>query len=314
MRVKINILSPYRKGGPWQWSEDLARELNKNNIQARHVHGLFKLLGSPFFQNCDLVHTTVPIPFSLWNKPMVLTIHGDYRKDKNIWSAFYPLAIKKADRVTVPSEFLKKELGLKEAIVIPNGVQADFLPDKEEFNKNNFKFVTVTNFNFEGKVRGMELLIEILESLRQKVAIPFSLTIVGGGKWLNQIREKYKDRPYLTFTGYSEKVREILNQHDLFLYYSFHDNFPIAILEAMACGLPVISNNVGALEEIIISEKEGCLCKNEQDFLKNLEGLIAHPDNLPLIRKAAFQRVKDVFSWPRISLLYKKCCEELIVC
>ncbi|MBI4365187.1 MAG: glycosyltransferase, partial [Deltaproteobacteria bacterium] len=178
--MKINILSPYRRGGPYQWSEDLAGALNKNGIRARHVHTLPELLASPFFQDCDIVHATVPIPFSLWKKPIVLTMHGDYRRERNVWSRFYPLAIKQADLITVPSEFLKRELGLEKAVVIPNAVAADRFAEGKQFHQRHPKFVTVTNFNFEGKAKGVEILIEILEQFRRKNNTDCSFTIVGG--------------------------------------------------------------------------------------------------------------------------------------
>ncbi|MBI4412437.1 MAG: glycosyltransferase [Deltaproteobacteria bacterium] len=146
--MKINVLTPYRKGGPYTWGENLVRELNRRDIRARHIHRIPELLASPFFKDCDIIHTAVPLPFNFWNKPIVLTVHGDYRREKNIWQKFYPLAVKRADCVTVPSEFLKKELGIERAVVIPNGVETASYPENKPFDLNHLKFVTVTNFNF----------------------------------------------------------------------------------------------------------------------------------------------------------------------
>ena len=60
--------------------------------------------------------------------------------------------------------------------------------------------------------------------------------------------------------------RQEVLKNDLFLYYSVHDNFPIAILEAMALGLPVVTNDVGAVREMIRPGENGYITVSEEDY------------------------------------------------
>ena len=45
--------------------------LNKNDIKAGQIHTLSSLSKSCLYQDADIVHTTVPIPFKLWKRPIV---------------------------------------------------------------------------------------------------------------------------------------------------------------------------------------------------------------------------------------------------
>ena len=85
--MKINILTPVRKGGPYLIGKQLAEELNKKGHKAKHIHKLKDLLLSPFKQDCDTVHSMgIPVFFSFWKKPYILTVHGEYPIEKNIWN------------------------------------------------------------------------------------------------------------------------------------------------------------------------------------------------------------------------------------
>ena len=120
--MKVDILTPIRFGGPQKWGDDLVKKLKTKGIEAKNIHNFWGIIKRFFWTDADIVHTTLPLFFTFHNKPVILTIHGDYTREKNIGSYLYGLAIKKAKKITVPSEFLKKELKLKNAIVIPNGI------------------------------------------------------------------------------------------------------------------------------------------------------------------------------------------------
>ena len=120
--MKVNVLTPVRKGGPYSWGVDLTYMLNQNGIPTKHVHSLPMLLGSCLHQSTDVVHTSVPIPFKLWKRPTVFTVHGDYTVEQNMWQRFYPRTIAHASAITAPSQYLKQKLGLERATVIPNAL------------------------------------------------------------------------------------------------------------------------------------------------------------------------------------------------
>ena len=166
--MKVDILTPIRFGGPQKWGDDLVRALKQEGVEARNIHNFWGIIKRFFYTNADIIHSTLPLFFNLQGKNIILTIHGDYRKEKNIWKYFWPLAIKRTDRITVPTEFLKSELNLEDAVVISNGIfLEDYKPIK--YNKGGtLQIVTVTGFSFWDKARGVIELLKILEEAKKK--------------------------------------------------------------------------------------------------------------------------------------------------
>ena len=77
---------------------------------SEHKNKLWQLLLAPFYQNCDIVHSTIPIFFSFWRKPYVLTIKGDFTIEKKRYRWPYKKAIKKA-KAGCKGEQLKRKSG-----------------------------------------------------------------------------------------------------------------------------------------------------------------------------------------------------------
>jgi len=297
--MTISILTPPRLGGPFYWARDLADSLNERGIKSEHVYQIRKLLLSPLYQNVDIVHTTVPIPFKLWKKPIVFTIHGDYINERNIWQRFVPKTITRADAITVPSQYLKQKLGLDEAVVIPNAVFPERFKSAQHGDRDKLNLVTIMSFYFPDKVRGLLNIIEILGKVQN---YRLKYTIVGGGPYLEKIKHQISaiKKVAVKFTGFLPEPKPVLADADVFLYYSYHDNFPIAILEAMACGLPVITNNFGPPSEIIDNEKNGYIAENDETYLKYLLNLLDSPDLRQNIGLKARQTVEEKFSWQKV--------------
>ena len=63
------------------------------------------------------------------------------------------------------------------------------------------------------------------------------------------------------FPGYIENVNELLSCIDVYIYSSFHEGFGLAVIEAMAAGIPVIASDVNALNTLVDHEVNGLLFK-----------------------------------------------------
>jgi len=299
--MKINILTPVRAGGPYNWGRDLVNQLSKRGFEAKHVHGLLELLTSPLYQKADIVHTSVPLAFRLWKKPVVLTIKGEYSIEKTIWQPLYPAAIRKANIVTTPSYFLKERLNLKDAIVIPNTIFPEQFRVVKHTDKDVVNLVTVTKFHFKDKARGVLDILEILSSLPREVHKHINYSVVGGGPYLGQvIREAKRCEVNVKFYGILQDSRQVLQGSNIFIYYSHHDNFPNVILEAMACGLPVITNDVGAVSEIIENEKDGFIATNHDSYGEYLFDLINNLNLRAKVGQKARKAVESKFSWENV--------------
>lgn len=295
--MRINILTA-RFGGPFTWGKDLTYMLNDRCIEAKHIHTLFALSKSCLRQDVDIVHTTVPFPFRLWKKPVVLSMRGDYTIERSIWNRFVPKTIAQADVITTPSQYLRLKLDLGKAIVIPNAVVPQGFTLSQHGARDELNLVTIANFYFPDKVRGLLSVIGILNKVQSH---HFSYTVIGGGPYLGTIRRQISGTwVNIRFTGFLPDPRPALAASDIFLYYSYHDNFPNVILEAMACGLPVITNNVGAVSEMIDNGENGYIAETDEHYLQYLLNLLDSPDLRQKIGLKARQTVEQKFNWEKV--------------
>jgi glycosyltransferase involved in cell wall biosynthesis len=304
--MKVNIITPIHPGGPYYAGKDLASILNMKSVSANWIRELNRVLLSPIYQNADIVHSCdVPIGIRLWKKPLVLVIHGEYPIEKTIWRPLYPRAIRMADIIITPSYFLKERLNLKQGYIIPNAIFPDLFPQISYESKKIINLLTITGFQFKDKAVSVLEILGILDDLPEEKRKIIKYSIVGGGRFLNSvIQESKKYRIDVEYLGYLSNPKTYLEKSDIFLYYSNHDNFPLVILEAMACGLPIISNQVGAIGEIIENEKNGFISVDKNSYSKILCDLINNLELRIQVGNQARVTVEKKFNWENVVCKY----------
>ena len=90
-----------------------------------------------------------------------------------------------------------------------------------------------------------------------------TLLMVGDGPDRQRAEQKCRELKVcgkVRFLGKQEQVEEVLSISDLFLTPSGSETFGLAALEAMSCGVPVVSSNIGGLPEVNIHGETGYLC------------------------------------------------------
>lgn len=93
--------------------------------------------------------------------------------------------------------------------------------------------------------------------------IQAKLLLVGDGPDRQRAEQRCRELGicnHVRFLGKQEQVEEVLSIADLFLIPSGAETFGLAALEAMGCGVPVVSSNIGGLPEVNIHGKTGFLC------------------------------------------------------
>ena len=192
--------------------------------------------------------------------------------------ALRPLLIKAltgADRIITVSDSLRRlalELGVApaRAQVVANGVDADkFHPADRAAMRARFKLpaearVLITVGGLVER-KGFHRVIELMPALLQQFP-ELHYLVVGGpcaeGDWGGRLRQQVEalglgERVHFLGTVRPEALREPLSAADLFVLSTRNEGWANVLLEAMACGLPVVTTDVGGNAEVVARPELG---------------------------------------------------------
>ncbi len=239
------------------------------------------------YEKLDLLHVHYAIPHAtsayLANQilkkenrgtKIITTLHGTDITLVGLEPSFLPLvkfSIEESDGVTAVSRFLKEKTITnynikKEIEVIHNFIDTNvFKPVcNEQFKKHvapNGEKILVHTSNFR-QVKRVPDTIRILKEVQKK--IPARLVLVGDGPERSESERLARElgvQKDVMFLGKQDGLAEILSSADLFLMPSQSESFGLSALEAMACGIPVISSSVGGLPELVRHNETGFIAE-----------------------------------------------------
>ncbi|MCC6019382.1 MAG: glycosyltransferase family 4 protein [Candidatus Verstraetearchaeota archaeon] len=288
---------------------------------------------------CDVVHAQYVFPSALWGLagkilriPVVVTSHGvDIQKDKSIGygmrlyrslAMYIWLTLKLIDIHIVVSKSMVKDAieagsNPSKIQVVYNGIdtrKASLLGDIETVEKYGIHkedFVILYLGRLHPK-KSLEDLVKAFPRVVQKVPNA-KLVIAGKGSEeakLKKLVEELKLQGKVIFTGFvSENEKwSLLKRCDVFVLPSIVEAFGIALIEAMACGKPVIATRVGPFPEIIKNGETGILvpAHSPSDLADAIINLAQDPEKRMLIGKKAKEEVENRFDIRKIANDYLK--------
>lgn len=200
---------------------------------------------------------------------------------KLIDKIFYRFGITKFNKIIVQSIDMKNMLlemnsAVEEKIfLINNPIDIEFIENeiKNIEKKKNIKLNLISIGRLSHQ-KGYDLLIETLSKIKNK---NFILKILGTGPGEKKLKDLIKEKNLennVMFLGFKKNPYKYLAQADFFISSSRFEGFPNTVLEACACGVPVIANNYpGGINEIIIPNLNGEIIdiKDEKAFQKALD-------------------------------------------
>jgi L-malate glycosyltransferase len=291
------------------------------------------------FEKLDLLHVHYAIPHATSaylakemmrkNRDLKIftTLHGTDITLVGLEPSFLPLvkfSIEKSDGVTTVSRFLKEKTLTNYSIeadirVIPNFVDTNlFKPESHgDFRKAiapNGEKILVHTSNFR-PVKRVPDTIRIFEKVQKE--IPSKLILVGDGPDRSECERLSRQLDLcdtVKFLGKQEGLVEILSSSDLFLIPSQSESFGLAALEAMACGLPVVSSSVGGLPELVKHNETGFIAEigDVDRMAKYALELLGNEKKYKLFSENSRQRAVDKFDKSKVVPLYEEYYEQIL--
>src|SRR5438093_1030001 len=212
------------------------------------------------------------------------------------------------DTVFVKSEayrqsWIKHVFALSKLKLFPRGL------DTELFNRARpepafFEKFGATNGQvrllYVGRIsreKDLDLLAAAYRRLRDE-GLPVQLFVVGHGPYSETFA---KSLPEALFTGYltGNELATAYASADIFVFPSTTDTFGNVILEAQACGVPVVVSDSGGPKELVQDTANGLITKSndEEDFARAIRALVTNPALRERMGKSARNSVIDR-SWP----------------
>ncbi len=293
------------------------------NIDVLHVHYAIPHAYAGYMAKQMLADDGIHIP-------MVTTLHGtDITLVGNhpFYKPAVSFSINKSDVVTSVSESLKEDTYRlfdikKEIVVIPNFIELS-KEKKEKKEKNtpchrslmaNDDEMIVTHISNFRKVKRINDIVSIFYEIQKEV--PAKLMMVGEGpekENAEYLCEKLGIHNKVIFFGNSNEIDKILCFSDLFLLPSETESFGLAALEAMSCGVPVISSNSGGLPEVNKDGFSGYLSDvgNVAKMSQDAIALLKNKEQLKQFKINALQTAK-LFDIQQIIPLYEQVYHDAI--
>lgn len=299
-----------------------------------------KLVDVAKFAGLDLVHVHYAIPHAsaAWmaqrilaaqgiRLPFITTLHGTDITLVGRDPSFEPVitfSMERSDAVTAVSESLKRDtyahFPLKRDVrVIPNFVCLDQYPRdpdgvlRKRYAPNGEKLlVHVSNFR---PVKRVEDAVRMLALLQQR--LPVRLLMIGDGPERQRIENGCRataNCSSIVWLGKMTRPEEIMADCDLFVLPSESESFGLAALEAMACGLPVVSTNVGGLPEVNRDGVSGLLSPlgDAQRMADNAYAILHDPSVHQRFREGALATARE-FDLRKVLPRYEALYEQVLM-
>ena len=291
------------------------------------------------FEKLDLLHVHYAIPHATSaylakqmlskNRDLKIftTLHGTDITLVGLEPSFLPLvkfSIEQSDGVTSVSRFLKEKTLTNYSCeadirVIPNFVDTEFFKpgNNGDFKKTlapNGEKILVHTSNFR-PVKRVPDTIKIFEKVQKE--IPSKLILIGDGPDRSECERLSRQLDLcdkVKFLGKQDGLVEILSSSDLFLIPSQSESFGLAALEAMACGLPVISSSVGGLPELVKHNETGFIAEigDVDRMAKYTLELLSNEKKYKLFSENSRQRAVNKFDTSKVVPLYEEYYEQIL--
>jgi glycosyltransferase involved in cell wall biosynthesis len=249
--------------------EESVCNIEGSNVANRYLYEQFILAGKVASAGCDVLHSLGYVGPIMPPCAHVVSIHDSnfavpFNKmpllKRHILRWFVTKSAQKADAVITISKFsagqIKKWTGIDES-----KIHVTYCSAKEKIEmspyENTPKLYLLTGATTYPH-KNIETVVFAFEFLKRNGSYPNLKLVVFGGEnpyqlWLKKTVGKMGLGDSVLFTGYlkEKELNYLYANSSIFIFPSLYEGFGIPVIEAMRCGVPVISSSEGALAEIV---------------------------------------------------------------
>ncbi|MGA3294927.1 MAG: glycosyltransferase [Candidatus Acidiferrales bacterium] len=241
-------------------------------------------------------------------KPYVLTLHGGRLPE---FSASRPARVRRllasAVAVTAPSKYLTERMRpyRDDLLLIPNAIDLDSYPFKLRRGAAS-RLIWLRAFH---EIYNPVLAVRVLSRLARELP-EIHLTMIGPDKGDGSLQRARQEAESLgvsanvTFLGAvpKQQVPEKLADADIFLNTSNVDNTPVSVMEAMACGLCIVSTNVGGVPYLLDDGNDALLVPpNDAGAMAQAVRRILARSDLAQHLSVQARRNAEQFNWTAVT-------------
>lgn len=276
----------------------ISRICNKNQIDVMHMHTSYG-------------HTLGMLSTLLGNKARLILSRRVDNPIRNSWFTSWKYNHKRIERILTVSDAIKEILMNKlkdpsKILTVHSGIDISKFKDKGTRNylrdKYNLKRDTILigNTSALSDHKDYPTFIRTAGYLISK-GLNARFFIIGTGELEEIIRKLILEqglREYVIMTGFMKNLPEVLPELDIFFMPSKTEGLGTSILDAFACGVPVVATRTGGIPEMVIHEKTGLVSpvKDYRNLGDNIQRIINEPELKKKITSYAKKLVEEKFS------------------
>ena len=229
-------------------------------------------------------------------------------KKKDSSKMGYELCLKLSHYLVTGSEGMKQgyaehcQLNPDKIKVMPNWINLErFQIQKPQLRTKKIK--TLLFVHWLSKRKGADMIVPIVKHLNedfQLQATNYKIIVVGDGPYREHLLREIEEnqlKKYIEVVGGvpHEEVIEYYQKADIFIMPSMEEGFPHVLLEAMACGVPYVASDVGAVREMSSETAQRFLVKpgDVEMFAHKIEALISDEKIYDDFKKEELQKIKE---------------------
>ncbi|MGX2961390.1 glycosyltransferase family 4 protein [Peribacillus sp. JNUCC 23] len=174
------------------------------------------------------------------------------------------------------------------------------LRSKHGYNEEDFLMFYAAEFN---RNKNQQLLIQALALLKKEVPNA-KLLLAGDGPLLEECKKLAATlgvSEMIDFLGFRKDIDSLLKISDLAVASSLREGLPVNIMEAMACGLPIIANDNRGHRELINNGHNGWLVYNDANtFAKKIQSLATQSEKLLIYGNQSRKMIEEKYSAKKV--------------